>query len=101
MPRVVGRESGLESGYTDLVLLDRRGQVCLVEVKREGNPDTRRVVAQLLDYATSLWGCSLPDFERVVLHPSVLCMQPYFPSATLTFVPAERFAPADGFSDRT
>jgi hypothetical protein len=69
VPRVVGRESGLESGYADLVLVDRRGQVCLVEVKKEGNPDTRRVVAQLLDYATSLWGCSLPEFERVVLHP--------------------------------
>ena len=74
-PRVVGRESGLESGYVDLVLLDRRGQVCLVEVKKEGNPDTRRVVAQLLDYAASLWGCSLAEFERVVLHPFISVKQ--------------------------
>jgi hypothetical protein len=40
---VVGRESGLASGYADLVLLDRSAQVCLVEVKKEGNPDTRVV----------------------------------------------------------
>lgn len=52
---VVGRESGLAAGYADLVLLDDRGRLCIVEVKNEGNPDTRRVVAQLLDYAASLW----------------------------------------------
>ena len=51
---VVGRESGLAAGYADLVLLDDRGRLCIVEVKNEGNPDTRRVVAQLLDYAASL-----------------------------------------------
>jgi hypothetical protein len=66
---VVGRESGLASGYADLVLLDEHGQLCLVEVKKEGNPDTRRVVAQLLDYAATLWGNTTPDFERQVLHP--------------------------------
>src|SRR5678815_1784770 len=48
---VVGRESGFASGYADLVLVDERGRICLVEVKNEGNPDTRRVTAQLLDYA--------------------------------------------------
>jgi hypothetical protein len=52
-----------------LVLADERGRVCLVEVKNEGNPDTRRVVAQLLDYAASLWGLSLEEFEQRVLHP--------------------------------
>jgi len=41
---VVGRESGLDSGYADLVLVDRAAQVCLVEVKKEGNLDTRRSV---------------------------------------------------------
>ena len=50
----VGRESGLASGYADLVLLDERGQLAVVEVKKEGNPDTRRVTAQLLDYAAAL-----------------------------------------------
>ena len=65
----VGRESGLASGYADLVLLDEHGQLAVVEVKKEGNPDTRRVTAQLLDYAAALWGASLDDFERVVLRP--------------------------------
>src|SRR3954463_5343045 len=65
---VVGRESGLASGYADLVMIDEHGGVCLVEVKKEGNPDTRRVVAQLLDYAAALWGMSLAEFERDVLH---------------------------------
>jgi hypothetical protein len=66
---VVGRESGLAAGYADLVLVDESGEVCLVEVKKEGNPDTRRVVAQLLDYAAALWNKSLDDLERDVLQP--------------------------------
>jgi hypothetical protein len=66
---VVGRESGLAAGYADLVLVDESGEVCVVEVKKAGNPDTRRVVAQLLDYAAALWNKSLDEFERDVLQP--------------------------------
>jgi RecB family endonuclease NucS len=51
----VGFEVGLASGSADLVLLDDEGRLCVVEVKKDNNPDTRRVVAQLLDYATALW----------------------------------------------
>src|SRR4051812_18933080 len=69
---VVGRESGLAAGYADLVLVDERGRLCLVEVKNEGNPDTRRVIAQLLDYAASLWGLGLDEFEQRVVHPFLL-----------------------------
>jgi len=65
----VGRESGLAAGYADLVLLDEHGRLAIVEIKKEGNPDTRRVVAQLLDYAAGLWGASVDDFERIVLRP--------------------------------
>lgn len=65
----VGREAGVAAGYADLVLLDEHGHLVIVEIKKEGNPDTRRVVAQLLDYAAGLWGASLDDFERVVLRP--------------------------------
>src|SRR5206468_3358020 len=68
---VVGRESGLESGYADLVLADSSGALCLVEVKKEGNPDTRRVVAQLLEYASTLWQMTTEDFEGDVLRPYV------------------------------
>lgn len=66
---VVGRESSLPSGYADLVLVDDRGQLCLVEVKKAGNPDTRQVVAQLLDYASTLWGQSLAQFDQGVVIP--------------------------------
>jgi hypothetical protein len=58
-----------KAAMRDLVLIDSSAQVCLVEVKKEGNPDTRRVVAQLLDYAAALWQMSAAEFERVVLHP--------------------------------
>jgi hypothetical protein len=68
-PVVVGREANLESGYADLVLVDQTGRICLVEVKNEGNPDTRRVVAQLLDYAAALWQLSIEEFARVVFGP--------------------------------
>jgi hypothetical protein len=68
-PVVVGREANLESGYADLVLVDQVGQICLVEVKNEGNPDTRRVIAQLLDYAAALWQLDIIDFHRTVLGP--------------------------------
>ena len=63
----VGFEASLASGSADLVLLDEDGRVCVVEVKKEGNPDTRRVVAQLLDYASALWGLTVEEFERNVL----------------------------------
>jgi hypothetical protein len=66
---VIGRESGLAAGYADLVLVDERGQLCIVEVKNAGNPDTRRVVAQLLDYASSLWGATVEELASRVLHP--------------------------------
>src|SRR3954447_373750 len=62
----VGFEASLASGYADLVLLDDSGRLCIVEVKKEGNPDTRRVIAQLLDYAAALWGLTIEDFERDV-----------------------------------
>jgi hypothetical protein len=42
----VGLEASLASDSADLVLLDARGQLCVVEVKKEGNTDTRKVIAQ-------------------------------------------------------
>jgi hypothetical protein len=66
---VIGRESALAAGYADLVLIDESGQLCIVEVKNAGNPDTRRVIAQLLDYASSLWGLTTDELASRVLHP--------------------------------
>jgi hypothetical protein len=63
----VGFEATLASGSADLVLLDDEGRLCIVEVKKEGNPDTHRVIAQLLDYAAALWGLTVDAFERDVL----------------------------------
>jgi hypothetical protein len=63
----VGFEASLASGSADLVLLDEGGKLCIVEVKKAGNPDTRRVIAQLLDYAAALWGLTVDDFDRRVL----------------------------------
>ena len=60
----VGFEASLNSGHADLVLLNDEGRACIVEVKKEGNPDTRRVIAQLLDYAAALWGLTIDSFER-------------------------------------
>lgn len=65
----VGKEAALASGYADLVLIDEFGRIALVEVKKEGNPDTRRVVAQLFDYGASMWGLDIAEFEERVLAP--------------------------------
>ncbi len=63
----VGFETTLSSGRADLVLMDDSGRLCLVEVKKEGNPDTRLVIAQVMDYAAELWGMTLEQFEQAVL----------------------------------
>jgi hypothetical protein len=69
-PVVVGRESLLESGRIDLVLLGNGGDLALVEFKTgPQNPDFRSCLAQLLDYGSDLWGMSLEDFESRVTGP--------------------------------
>ena len=40
-----------------------------MEVKKSGNPDTRQVVAQLLDYAAALWGQTIAQFDQGVVVP--------------------------------
>lgn len=65
----VGFETTLVSGAADLILMDDGGRLCLVEVKKQGNTDTRRVVAQVMDYAAALWGKTLEEFDREVLRP--------------------------------
>jgi hypothetical protein len=67
----VGFETNLPSGAADLVLMDETGRLCVVEVKKEGNTDTRRVVAQVMDYAAALWGMTLASFEHDVLSPTL------------------------------
>ncbi|MHB1417706.1 MAG: hypothetical protein ACYC1C_20860 [Chloroflexota bacterium] len=67
---VVGREVSFESGAADLVCVDEAGQILIVEVKKGAeNADARRVVAQLLDYGSRLWGYSYDDFESKIALP--------------------------------
>ena len=67
---VVGREVAFESGAADLIYVDEGGQIVVVEVKRgTENPDSRRVVAQMLDYGAHLWRMSFADFEARIALP--------------------------------
>jgi RecB family endonuclease NucS len=62
-PVVVGRESTLDSGRVDLVVLARGGELLIVEFKTgPQNSDFRDSLAQLLDYGSELW--SKPDESR-------------------------------------
>lgn len=64
---VVGRESVLDSGRIDLVLLANGGELVLVEFKTgPQNPDFRECLAQLIDYGSDLWGMSLDEFDTRV-----------------------------------
>jgi hypothetical protein len=64
---VVGRESSLDSGRVDLVLLGNGGDLAVVEFKTgPQNPDFRECLAQLLDYGSDLWGMTLEEFETRV-----------------------------------
>jgi len=65
---VVGRETGLASGYIDLLCLSRSGEIVLIEFKTgPQNPDFRHALAQLIDYGSDLWRLSLEDFDRGVV----------------------------------
>ncbi len=54
--KIVGREFSTPSGPIDALGVDQNGQIYIVETKLYHNPDKRRIVAQLLDYAAALWG---------------------------------------------
>lgn len=65
---VVGRETGLASGYIDLLCLARSGDVVLIEFKTgPQNPDFRHALAQLMDYGSDLWQLTVEDFDRGVV----------------------------------
>ena len=63
----VARELETGNGPIDVVLVNQRGRVALVECKLWRNPEARRkVVAQVLDYAAAISGWSTHEFERAV-----------------------------------
>jgi hypothetical protein len=90
-PIVVGKESSLGGGFADLVLLDRAGRLAIVEVKKQGNPDLRHVVAQLLGYAAGLWGQTLEQFMDAVVRPHLARTPGATPAATLEELLADSF----------
>ena len=61
-------ELPLSSGYLDNLLMTPEGDIVIVEVKLFRNPQARReVIAQALDYASSLFGMTYTDLEEAVL----------------------------------
>jgi hypothetical protein len=65
---VIGRETGLASGFIDLLCLSRSGDLVLIEFKTgPQNPDFRHALAQLIDYGSDLWRLTLEDFDRGVV----------------------------------
>ncbi len=57
-------ELGTTAGFIDMLAVDQYGKLAIVEFKKGSeNPDSRSVVAQLLDYGASLWGMSYPELE--------------------------------------
>ena len=49
------REVSTDSGRVDVLGIDQKGGIYLIETKLHSNPDKRNVVAQILDYGASLW----------------------------------------------
>jgi len=55
------------SGWVDILLCTPRGRLCVIEVKLWRNPEARRkVVGQILEYATELSRWSYEDLQRQV-----------------------------------
>ncbi len=58
-------ELDLGAGPMDLLATDGNGRLVIVEFKRgTENPDVRKVVAQVLDYGSTLWRFAYEELER-------------------------------------
>src|SRR5438876_871873 len=61
-------ELDLGSGPMDLLAADSQGRLIIIEFKRgTENPDVRQVVAQMLDYGSSLWQKTYSEVEQAIL----------------------------------
>ena len=61
----VGSRLTVENLEIDLVAVDPRGRVAIIEFKKGAEtPDVRKVIAQVLDYGSLLWRQSYDDFEN-------------------------------------
>ncbi len=52
---VLIKEFGIDGGSIDLLGIDNRGDIYVIEVKLKSNSERRKVIAQLLEYGTTLW----------------------------------------------
>ena len=66
--RLFIKEAGLPgSGNTDLIGVDEHGGISIVECKLASNSDIRRkVIGQVLEYASFLWETTYQGFDRIV-----------------------------------
>lgn len=65
---VVGRETSVASGAADLIGVDQRGEIIVVEFKTgPQNPDFRAAFAQLMDYGAQLWKLPYASFDALVV----------------------------------
>src|SRR5579864_4941475 len=66
---VLGREVQLGSGYADLIAIEPTGRLAIIEIKLARNAEARRaVIAQVLAYASYLWGLDQTELEQDVLY---------------------------------
>ncbi|MDI3475382.1 MAG: hypothetical protein PWQ79_1393 [Thermococcaceae archaeon] len=49
------REFNTYSGPIDILAIDNKGDIYLIETKLSRNADKRKVIAQILDYAAAIW----------------------------------------------
>jgi hypothetical protein len=101
---VVGRETTVASGgAVDLLAVDPRGRVVVAEFERgPENRDSHRAIAQMLEYASWLWGRSYESLDERVAQPyfhSDECTEPAVKGATsLEQAAARHWTDEDGFS---
>ncbi|HXH21154.1 MAG TPA: hypothetical protein VNN10_03925 [Dehalococcoidia bacterium] len=64
---IVGREVRLGTGIADLIAVDPKGRLAVIEVKLSRNAEARRaVIAQVLAYAAYLHGFSVSELETLL-----------------------------------
>ena len=54
------------AGSADVVVVNAKGQIAIVECKRATNPESRRwVIGQVFEYAAGLWKLEYDDLKRI------------------------------------